>query len=107
MGSSGEEDLELGATPDPGAGGGRLTRAPVRVQSEPELVHITVLEVFFSCFSSRQKLLQDEDCPPHKGSSQRVQPEERGVPFLVLVLLVHITVLEDFPLLFLSSKKSK
>ena len=45
MGSSGEEDLELGATPDPGAGGGRLTRAPVRVQSEPELVHITVLEV--------------------------------------------------------------
>ena len=45
MGSSGEEDLELGATPDPGAGGARLTRAPVRVQSEPELVHITVLEV--------------------------------------------------------------
>ena len=28
-----EEDLELGATPDPGAGG-RLTRAPVRDQPE-------------------------------------------------------------------------
>ena len=44
-----EEDLELGATPDPGAGG-RLTRAPVRDQPEGRgglleqlLVHIPVL----------------------------------------------------------------